>query len=96
MVVESIREEYLSVIKLLASVFFILYLWGKYRLCTNSAYSLFISSLSYVDFIPLLVGEYIFLRLFRRAPKESNDSSDGFFIDEPITQYCVKLTFNRL
>lgn len=64
---------------------FILYLWGKYRLCTNSAYSLFISSLSYVDFIPLLVGEYIFLRLFRRAPKESNDSSDGFFIDEPIT-----------
>lgn len=25
------------------------------------------------------------MRLFRRAPKESNDSSDGFFIDEPIT-----------
>ena len=67
---------------------FILFLWTKYRLCTNSAYSLFISSLSYVDFIPLLVGEYIFLRLFRRAPKESNDSSDGFFIDEPIT--CSK------
>lgn len=67
---------------------FILFLWGKYRLCTDSAYSLFTSSLSYVDFIPFLVGEYIFLRLFRRAPKESNDSSDGFFIDEPIT--CSK------
>ena len=64
---------------------FIFFLWGKYRLCTDSAYSLFTSSLSYVDFIPLLVGGYIFLRLFRRAPKEGNDSSDGFFIDEPIT-----------
>lgn len=64
---------------------FIFFLWGKYRLCADSAYSLFTSSLSYVDFIPLLVGGYIFLRLFRRAPKEGNDSSDGFFIDEPIT-----------
>lgn len=64
---------------------FIFFLCGKYRLCADSAYSLFTSSLSYVDFIPLLVGGYIFLRLFRRAPKEGNDSSDGFFIDEPIT-----------
>lgn len=67
---------------------FILFLWGKYRLCTDSTYSLFTSSLSYVDFIPFLVGGYIALRLFRRAPKERNDSSDGFFIDEPIT--CSK------
>lgn len=68
---------------------FILYLWTKYRLCTDSAYSLYIYSFSYVDIILLLlVGGYIALRLFRCAPKKSGSSSDGFFIDEPIT--CSK------
>lgn len=50
---------------------FILYLWTKYRLCTDSPYSLYIYSFSYVDIILLLlVGGYIALRLFRCAPKK--------------------------
>ena len=65
---------------------FMLFLWGKYRLGADSAYISYIPFLCYVDFIPVLTGKYLILRLFRSVSMKGEISSDGFLADEPITR----------
>lgn len=47
-----------------------LVLWGKYRLGADSAYTSYIPFLCYVDFIPVLTGEYLLLGLLCRIFKK--------------------------
>lgn len=65
-----------------------LFLWWKYRLGSDSAYTYIscISFLSYVDFIPFLTGEYLLLGLLCRIFKKEENFTGGFGIDEPITR----------
>lgn len=67
---------------------FMLFLWWKYRLGSDSAYTYIscISFLSYVDFIPFLTGEYLLLGLLCRIFKKEENFTGGFGIDEPITR----------
>lgn len=65
---------------------FMLFLWGKYRLGADSAYISYVPFLCYVDFIPVLTGKYLILRLFRSVSMKGEISSDGFLADEPITR----------
>ncbi len=64
---------------------FMLVLWGKYRLGADSAYTSYIPFLCYVDFIPVLTGEYLLLGLLCRIFKKEKNFTGGFGIDEPIT-----------
>lgn len=64
---------------------FMLVLWGKYRLCADSAYTSYIPFLCYVDFIPVLTGEYLLLGLLCRIFKKEKNFTGGFGVDEPIT-----------
>ena len=64
---------------------FILVLWGKYRLGADSAYTSYIPFLCYVDFIPVLTGEYLLLGLLCRIFKKEKNFTGGFGVDEPIT-----------
>lgn len=64
---------------------FMLVLWGKYRLGTDSAYTSYIPFLCYVDFIPVLTGEYLLLGLLCRIFKKEKNFTGGFGVDEPIT-----------
>lgn len=64
---------------------FMLVLWGKYRLGADSAYTSYIPFLCYVDFIPVLTGEYLLLGLLCRIFKKEKNFTGGFGVDEPIT-----------
>ena len=64
---------------------FMLVLWGKYRLGADSAYTSYIPCLCYVDFIPVLTGEYLLLGLLCRIFKIEKNFTGGFGVDEPIT-----------
>lgn len=64
---------------------FMLVLWGKYRLGADSAYTSDIPFLCYVDFIPVLTGEYLLLGLLCRIFKKEKNFTGGFGVDEPIT-----------
>lgn len=64
---------------------FMLVLWGKYRLGADSAYTSYIPFLCYVDFIPVLTGEYLLLGLLCRIFKKEKKITGGFGVDEPIT-----------
>lgn len=64
---------------------FMLVLWGKYRLGADSAYTSYIPFLCYVDFIPVLTGEYLLLGLLCRIFKKEKNYTGGFGVDEPIT-----------
>ena len=64
---------------------FMLVLWGKYRLGADSAYTSYIPFLCYVDFIPVLTGEYLLLGLLCRIFKIEKNFTGGFGVDEPIT-----------
>ena len=64
---------------------FMLFLWGKYRLGADSAYISYIPFLCYVDFIPVLTGEYLLLGLLCRIFKKEKNFTGGFGVDEPIT-----------
>ena len=64
---------------------FMLVLWGKYRLGADSAYTSYIPFLCYVDFIPVLIGEYLLLGLLCRIFKKEKNFTGGFGVDEPIT-----------
>lgn len=63
---------------------FMLVLWGKYRLGADSAYTSYIPFLCYVDFIPVLTGEYLLLGLLCRIFKKEKNFTGGFGVDEPI------------
>lgn len=67
---------------------FMLFLWWKYRLGSDSAYTYTscISFLRYVDFIPFLTGEYLLLGLLCRILKKEENFTGSFGIDEPITR----------
>lgn len=65
---------------------FMLVLWGKYRLGADSAYTSYIPFLCYVDFIPVLTGEYLLLGLLCRIFKKEKNFAGGFGVDEPITR----------
>lgn len=64
---------------------FMLVLWGKYRHGADSAYTSYIPFLCYVDFIPVLTGEYLLLGLLCRIFKKEKNFTGGFGVDEPIT-----------